>query len=59
LQSVEKIFDKTERFELYTGHKSFRNLGFFYKQGYHEFKEEHFDDFKLIYLEKWNDLRNP
>jgi GNAT superfamily N-acetyltransferase len=42
------------RFELFTGHKSARNLYLYHKLGYRPFKQERVNDqVELVYLEKW------
>jgi N-acetylglutamate synthase-like GNAT family acetyltransferase len=38
MKHVEAIHAKMEVFELFTGDKSERNLSFYYKRGYREFK---------------------
>ena len=50
---VEQQFADATRLELFTGHKSERNLYFYRKLGYREFKRERVhDSVTLIYLEK-------
>ncbi|HPF50567.1 MAG TPA: GNAT family N-acetyltransferase [Draconibacterium sp.] len=52
LDSMESVFN-CNRFELFTGLKSEKNLHLYTKQGYTEFKRQYIDDnLTLIYLEK-------
>jgi len=51
--AIEKKFGKAERYELFTGHRSERNLYLYRKLGYKEFKKEEMSlKLTLIYLEK-------
>jgi N-acetylglutamate synthase-like GNAT family acetyltransferase len=53
LQAIEEVFDGAERFELFTGHKSERNLTFYQKRGYTRFKTvQVHEGLALVYLEK-------
>lgn len=52
LGSVENNFNQVNRFELFTGNKSEKNLYLYKKNGYNEFKEELVNDVHIIYLEK-------
>lgn len=53
MQEIEESFSQAERFELFTGHRSERNLHLYDKLGYQVFKEEPLHtDLTLIYLEK-------
>ena len=53
MDSIEAIFKDCQRFELYTGFKSQKNLYLYNKLGYKEFKREKINDkLTLIYLEK-------
>lgn len=52
LETVEKEFNKTTRFELFTGFKSEKNLYLYNKLGYREFKEEKTNGMTIKYLEK-------
>lgn len=53
LGSIESVFKDCNRFELFTGLKSEKNLYLYNKQGYKEFKRQYIDDnLTLIYLEK-------
>jgi ribosomal protein S18 acetylase RimI-like enzyme len=53
LNEIESIFKDSKRFELFTGHRSDRNLYFYQKFGYKIFKTEKIhDNLSLVYLEK-------
>jgi ribosomal protein S18 acetylase RimI-like enzyme len=54
MQHLEQQWrEDTERFELFTGHKSTSNLRLYEKLGYHEFKRQAVNDHLiLVYLEK-------
>lgn len=55
MKAIEKKFDLAQRFELFTGHKSLKNLGLYTKLGYVGFdKKEINDQLTLIFLEKFN-----
>jgi GNAT superfamily N-acetyltransferase len=60
LAAIEQEFAHVRRFELFTGHKSLKNLGFYKRRGYTEFKR-HPDspEVTLIFLEKTNRLSTP
>lgn len=50
---IESIFRDCERFELFTGHKSIRNINLYKKLGYREFQtKEVTSNLKYIYMEK-------
>ncbi len=50
---IERIFDRVERFELFTGQRSERNLHLYTKLGYTEFKREPYSDaVTLVYMQK-------
>ena len=50
---IEALHDQAERFELFTGHRSERNLYLYRKLGYKEFKRERITDaLTLVFLEK-------
>ncbi|MBZ4668289.1 MAG: hypothetical protein PWP07_700 [Epulopiscium sp.] len=53
IEEVEKIFEDCTRFEIFTGHKSIRNINLYKKLGYKEFQvkvvSEHL---QYIYMEK-------
>jgi GNAT superfamily N-acetyltransferase len=56
MQAVEQRFDHALRYELFTGHRSERNLYLYQKLGYTPFKRKTItDDLTLVFLEK----RNP
>lgn len=53
LDSIESTFKDCNRFELFTGYKSQKNLYLYNKQGYKEFKRQVINDnMIIIYLEK-------
>ena len=58
MKEIEFQFDSAQRFELFTGHKSDRNLSLYTKLGYSEFKKKHINEkLKLIFLEKENNKK--
>jgi N-acetylglutamate synthase-like GNAT family acetyltransferase len=53
LDSIESAFSTCKRFELFTGHKSLKNLHLYSKQGYNEFSKKVINNnMTMIYLEK-------
>ncbi len=53
---IERRFPEAARFELFTGHRSARNLHLYAKLGYRVFREEYVDErLTLVYLEKLRD----
>ena len=52
LKNIENKFNEADRYELFTGFKSMRNLYLYKKLGYKEFKEENRNGLILKYLEK-------
>jgi phosphoribosylanthranilate isomerase len=53
LRAIESQFPEAERFELFTSDRSERNLHFYRKMGYREFKREPLNErIMLVYLEK-------
>jgi GNAT superfamily N-acetyltransferase len=57
LDSIESTFEYCNRFELFTGFKSEKNLYLYNKQGYSEFKRQVINDnLTMVYLEKVNDI---
>ena len=53
IQRIEQEFDGADRYELFTGHKSTRNIRFYEKRGYHLFRTEKLKPgLSLVYLEK-------
>jgi len=56
LDAIESTFKESNRFELFTGFKSQKNLYLYNKLGYKEFKRQIVNDnLELIYLEKRNE----
>jgi N-acetylglutamate synthase-like GNAT family acetyltransferase len=57
MNEIEKTFSQAQRYELFTGHLSERNLHFYQKQGYKIFKREKItEDLTLVFLEKYREL---
>ena len=55
LIEIENRFTHAQRFELFTGHKSSKNLHLYDKLGYKEFKRKNISNkLTLIFLEKYN-----
>jgi ribosomal protein S18 acetylase RimI-like enzyme len=55
--SIEVIFESAKRFELFTGHKSIKNIYLYQKLGYREFKRMPVNDsLTMVYLEKYNKI---
>ncbi len=55
VKGIESRFAHVERFELFTGHKSQRNLRFYQRLGYRAFREERVTDaLRMVFLEKGN-----
>jgi ribosomal protein S18 acetylase RimI-like enzyme len=53
LAAIEDAFAHVRRFELFTGHKSLRNLGLYARRGYVEFRRQPDGDaVTLIFMEK-------
>jgi ribosomal protein S18 acetylase RimI-like enzyme len=53
MEEIENRFGEAKRFELFTGHKSRRNIYLYGKLGYEDFRTVRVnDDLKLVYLEK-------
>jgi ribosomal protein S18 acetylase RimI-like enzyme len=53
LAAIEGAFAHAYRFELFTGHKSERNLGLYARRGYAEFRRQREDDaVTLVFMEK-------
>lgn len=58
MHAIEQEFSDVERFELFTGTKSERNLYLYHKLGYRPFKEVRLSEkVDLVYLEKLNNSR--
>ena len=57
LQAIERHFPGCERFELFTSHKSDKNLYLYHKQGYREFRREKIsENLTCVFLEKINTI---
>lgn len=55
MHAIEAHFSTANRFELFTGHKSERNLALYQKLGYTECRQQHVNTkLTLIFLEKHN-----
>lgn len=55
MNQIESQFDVAERFELFTGHKSARNLSLYNRLGYLEFRKLRINEkLELVFLEKYN-----
>ncbi len=55
MQEIESQFKSAQRFELFTGHKSVKNLSLYNKLGYSEFQKRRINKkLELIFLEKKN-----
>jgi len=55
MQEIESRFPLAQRFELFTGHKSERNIRFYQRLGYRAFKEERITDaLRFVFMEKGN-----
>jgi ribosomal protein S18 acetylase RimI-like enzyme len=53
MNEIERRFGEAERFELFTGHRSERNLHLYGKLGYRPFRRERVGErLELVYLEK-------
>jgi hypothetical protein len=53
MNRIEKDFKKAKRFEIFTGHKSERNLYLYQKLGYQPFKSVKANEkLTIVYLEK-------
>ncbi len=54
MHALEDRFGTVHRYELYTGHKSERNLALYRSLGYHEYdREPQNDRVMLVRMEKW------
>ena len=54
LEEIENAFDQVERYELFTGHRSEKNLHLYRKHGYKIFKRQRLtEDLTLVYMEKY------
>lgn len=55
MRAIEEKFAAADRFELYTGHKSLKNLAFYSKIGYREYaRKPQSDQVMLICMQKRN-----
>jgi len=55
LGEIESCFEKAQRFELFTGHKSEGNIRLYERLGYVIFKREEINhNLTLVFLEKYN-----
>jgi len=53
LNEIERAFTTVSRYELFTGHKSEKEIYFYQKQGYNIFKKEKVDEIlTMVYFEK-------
>ena len=53
MQKIESLFNEAERYEIFTGHKSEKNLYLYKKLGYNKLKSEKItEDLSFEYLEK-------
>jgi phosphoribosylanthranilate isomerase len=60
LRAIEAEFPQAERYELFTGERSARNLHLYCKHGYREFRREPMNErFAVIFLEKPGPKQNP
>ena len=54
LQEIENVFDYVTRYELFTGHKSQKNLYLYEKNGYRIFRRQQItNDLTLVFMEKY------
>ena len=59
MQAIEQHFKFSNRYELFTGHKSYRNLYLYQKLGYIEFKRVPVNEsLTMVFLEKYNNHNN-
>jgi ribosomal protein S18 acetylase RimI-like enzyme len=60
MRHLEAFYPDAARFELFTGHKSLRNLHLYTKLGYREFKRVQVNNhLYLVYMEKHKQKENP
>lgn len=53
INKIEAIFEDCSRFEIFTGHKSQRNISLYKKLGYNQYKEKEISpSLRHIYMEK-------
>lgn len=53
LQTLETVFPDAQRFELFTGAKSVKNITLYKNRGYSEFKDAFLGNTPVIFLEKF------
>jgi ribosomal protein S18 acetylase RimI-like enzyme len=59
MQAIEQHFKFANRYELFTGHKSNRNLHLCQKLGYYEFKRVSVNEsLTMVFLEKYSNHKN-
>lgn len=59
MHAIQQHFKLANRYEVFTGHKSTRNLYLYQKLGYHEFKRISVNDsLTMVFLEKYNHNHN-
>ncbi|AUP79467.1 GNAT family N-acetyltransferase [Flavivirga eckloniae] len=59
IKEIESQFDSAQRFELFTGYKSKRNLSLYNKLGYSEFQKRRINEkLEFIFLEKENNKKS-
>ena len=59
LHAIERRHESADRYELFTGHKSARNLHLYQKLGYYEFKRVPVNEsLTMVFLEKYNNHNN-
>ncbi|MGB6628338.1 MAG: hypothetical protein WBE61_09395, partial [Nitrososphaeraceae archaeon] len=59
MHAIEQRHESADRYELFTGHKSARNLHLYQKLGYDEFKRIPVDEsLTMVFLEKYNNDNN-
>ena len=57
MNQIENEFENANRFELFTGHKSIKNLSLYDRLGYNEFRKQWINEkLELIFLEKHKNL---
>ena len=55
MAEIEKQFESARRYELFTGHKSLKNVSFYNKLGYAEYERKKINEgLLLVYLQKQN-----
>jgi ribosomal protein S18 acetylase RimI-like enzyme len=57
MRAIESKFGSARRYELFTGHKSERNLALYRSLGYHEYdRKSQSDTVMLVCMEKWKKI---